>query len=213
MPNLRQTAYKVWISDLLNGKYVRQEGEWDPNYIQVHDLKVSRANIVAGVIEKYVSDNADYGFLSVDDSTGVIRVKVWKEDVKLIENIQVGDLVLIIGRPREMNSEIYVMAEIIKMIENKEWANVRKEELKKRFGVAVRAETVGDKAVEEEQIEHATTSDRQKVLSIIEKSDDISFDEIVDVTKINQDEVSKIVKELLQEGEIYQPRAGIFKIV
>ena len=210
----RQTAYKVWIADLLNGKYVRQVGEWDPNYVEVRDLKVSRVNLLASVIGSYKSDNSDYGYIELDDSTGVMKVKAWKEDVCLIENIKIGDMVLVVGRVREMNSEIYILAEIVKPIENKEWANVRKAELKKKFGETTRVEIISEKQPEaEEIIEDSTVSGRQKVLSIIEKHEEIGFDALVFESDLNKDEVDNAIKELLKEGEIYQPRAGILKIV
>lgn len=210
----RQTAYKVRISDLLNGKYVKQSGEWDPNYIEVKDLKVSRVNLIASVIGNYKSDNGDYGFLELDDGSGVIRVKAWKEDVRLIEDINIGDMVLIIGRVREINSDAYVLAEIVKKIDNKEWATVRKKELQKMFGDVARVEKLIVKnPVEEEIIEDVSVSGRQKVLSIIEKNDEINMDDLISKSGLNSEEINNIVKELLKEGEIYQPRVGILKVV
>lgn len=211
----RQTAYKVWIADLISGEYVRQAGEWEPNYVKVKNLQVSRVNLVASVIDKYVSDNGEYAYVEVDDSTGVIRVKAWKEDVKLLEDINVGNMILVIGRTREVNSEICVLAEIVKKIENMEWADVRKKELKKIYGDVSRVEVlVADKKQSvEEEIVDSTITDRQKVLSIIEKKDEIEFDALIEQSKLNKEELDKIIKELLKEGEIYQPRAGILKIV
>lgn len=210
----RQTAYKVWVSDLLSGKYVRQAGEWEPNYIEVGELKVSRVNLIASVIGNYKSDSGDYGFLELDDGSGVIRVKAWKEDVKLLDGIGIGDMVLVIGRVREINSDIYILGEIVRKIEKKEWANVRKTELKSRFGKSVRVDkTIVKEPVKEEVVEDASVSDRQKVLSIIEKNDEINVDGLISKSGLSSEEVDKIIKELLKEGEIYQPRAGVLKVV
>ena len=49
---LRQVAYKVYISDILNNAYVVQQGEWEPNYVDIAGKKVSRVNIIANVVDK-----------------------------------------------------------------------------------------------------------------------------------------------------------------
>ena len=35
----RQVAYKVKINDILKGEYIKEEGEWSPNYIVIEDKK------------------------------------------------------------------------------------------------------------------------------------------------------------------------------
>ena len=36
----RQTAYKVWMSNLLNSEFVKEEGEWQPNYVLLNEHRV-----------------------------------------------------------------------------------------------------------------------------------------------------------------------------
>ena len=48
----RQVAYKTAISDILKADYVKEEGEWVPNYVKIGDKKVSRVNILAVVVGK-----------------------------------------------------------------------------------------------------------------------------------------------------------------
>src|SRR3989338_11716391 len=99
----RQTAYKVWLASLLNGKYVRREGEWEPNYVEVKDLQVSRVNVIGTVVEKFISNDNSYASITLDDGSATIRLKTFKEDNKLLESLSPGTLVLTIARVKEYN--------------------------------------------------------------------------------------------------------------
>ena len=48
----RSTAYRVRISSLINGEFLRQEG-FNPSYIIIDENQVSRVNIIATVVSKY----------------------------------------------------------------------------------------------------------------------------------------------------------------
>ena len=74
---LRQTAYKVWISDLINKQVQKEEGEWSPSYIIVDNKRVSRVNIIANVVMKYKAEDGGYSTLTIDDSSSDIQIKAW----------------------------------------------------------------------------------------------------------------------------------------
>lgn len=229
----RQTAYKCWISSLTNGKYIKQEGKWDPNYIQTEKEKISRVNILANVVMKYKSEDGNYVSIVLDDGSDTIRVKTWKEDTHLLINIEVGDIILIIGRPREYQNEIYIIPEIIKKIEDPNWELVRKLELIKKYGkpnaqrhlieeppqkeeqnkeeinVPVTEEVIEEEIIEEQP----TETSRQKILNIIEKAEEIDTQTLIKETSLPEAEVESLIQELLKEGEIYESRPGILKII
>ena len=131
---IRQIAYKVWVSDIVNNEFIRQSGEWEPNYVLIRDLKVSRVNIIANVITKYKSEDGDYIFLTIDDGSDNIQVKSWKDDTKILDGINVGDTILLIGRIRESSNQRYLSPEVIKKLEKVEWVILRKKELTKMYG-------------------------------------------------------------------------------
>jgi len=126
---VRQTAYKVWIKDILSGKYVVQEG-WDPNYIENNDKKISRANILAIVTEKYMNEDKTYSTLNLDDGSSSIQLRTFQDEMFFIDPIQVGDAVLVIGKPREQNNERFITTEIVKKVDPA-WLKIRKLELPK----------------------------------------------------------------------------------
>lgn len=199
----RQTAYKIRIKDLFSGTYVIEEGEWAPNYILFKDKKISRVNVIANIIDKYENEDKSYGAIDLDDGTAVIKGKVWKEDVQLLENINIGDPVLVIGKVKEFNNERYLMPEIIKVLDNTAWAELRKIELEKIYG----------KEPQEVEIKEPTISSRQKVLSFIEKSEEVNEEELLNKIELDKEEVLKVINELIKEGEIYRPTPGCLRIV
>ena len=237
--NLRQTAYKVWIKDLVSSEYVKEEGEWKPNYLKIRDKNVSRVNIIANIITTFKNPDNTYASLTLDDGSETIRVKAFRDDISLLENIKPGETILIIGRPREYQNEIYIIPEIIKTVTNPDWVKIRKLELMKLYGSPIKEERIEQAPkqisqitiskepeefpeiksfVEEEIIEDSpivSETSRQKILNAIEKSNEsgISHEELLFKSDIPKEEAETAIQELLKEGEIYFPRAGFIKIV
>lgn len=211
----RQTAYKVWVSDLNKGKFVVQHGEWEPNYVEVGDLKVSRVNVIVTVINEF--KNEGYRSVDIDDGSGVIRAKVWKDDVALLENIGIGDSILMIAKVRQFNDQTYLTPEIIKKLDNLDWIKVRKLELEKNFGGREKEERKleEDKPVETKVVEEKVLSEntRQKILNIVEVEDEISKEALIEKSGLPAEEVEQVIQDLLKEGEVYTPRAGVLKVV
>ena len=121
----RQTAFKVLISDLINGNYVQQEG-WQPNYVQVGDKQISRINLMTAVIDKQASESLIT--ITLDDGSGNITAKCFNEDTKKLQDINIGDFVLIIGKLRKYNEQLFIAVEIAKKVDPV-WGKVRKIEL------------------------------------------------------------------------------------
>lgn len=94
-----------------------KESELDSNHILFNSKKISRIYIIATVIQKFENDDNSYAAITIDDGSSDIRLKSWKDDTKLINNFMVGDLVLVIGRVRKYEDEIYISPEIVKKID------------------------------------------------------------------------------------------------
>ncbi len=222
---IRQTAYKVWISDLINGEFIKPEGEWTPSYIQVRDNKVSRANVIANVIMNYKNDDSTYVSLTLDDGSDNISLKAWNEDTKILEDIQIGDTILVIARTREYNGAIYLVPEIVRKLNKPEWVQLRKLELTKIYGknnetsVQETKEENSIPKIEEEEIivtEKGGGADRQKILDIITKIDSgegVETTEIVSKIEIGEELTNKLIQDLLKEGEIFEIKAGRLKLI
>ncbi len=196
----RQIAYKVRIKDIINGEYVKEEG-WQPNYIKTSFGKISRVNILATVVAK--NDN---GSFIIDDGSNKINARTF--DNKKLNGFDVGDIVSIIGRPREWNSQRYIMYEIVKKINDKRWIKVRTLEL----------DRLDKSEVEEERIieadEKITENPYEKILNLIKDTDlgdGASYEEVLVRSGIK--EAEEILKSLLEQGEVFEIRPGKLKIL
>ena len=151
----RQTAFKARISDISSGKYVKEEG-WQPNYVITQSgRKVSRVNL-AGVVISPPTDETGFMSAQVDDGSGSISIRVF-DNPKLLQGISIGDLLFVIGRPRQYGSETYVLAEIARKIQDKRWMELRKLELEKEVGKETGGEAANIENLKEEPKKPAET--------------------------------------------------------
>ena len=131
----RATAYKLWIKDIVSSRFITPETAEESPYLEVKTLKVSRVNIIATTVLIYKSEDGNYSNLTLDDGSGeAIRIKAWREDTKLLEKVKVGDLVNVIGRVRMFNNEVYILPEIVKLLDDASWGKLRRLELIKLHG-------------------------------------------------------------------------------
>ncbi len=234
----RQVAMKVRLNDLTDGRYVRVEGQWEPNFIQTGDgRKFSRVNIIAVVASEPVPD-MNYNSFIIDDGTARVPVRIFGEsDV----SVKLGDVVIVIGRPREFNKEIYIVPEIIKEIKNKKWIEYRKLELS-NLPQSIRKEEPGTvqkqkegsntheriedpdgavvqelEDVDSEEREPEPTKGKNPVdrildkISELDKGDGADTDDVISALDIPDAE--RIIENLLKEGEIFEISSGRIKVL
>jgi RPA family protein len=117
------------IKSLYTGQYIVQEG-FNPNYIEINGERISRVRVLGTVIDKFLSEDGNYGTITLDDGTDTIRAKAF-QDLRIIEPIEKGFVVELIGKIREYNAERYLQPEIIVKVEDPNFEVLRKLELKK----------------------------------------------------------------------------------
>lgn len=214
MPDIkRQTAYKCTIHQINKGKYVVQQG-WEPNYVELNGLQVSRVNILAVVLSKEGNS-----FL-LDDGTGKIQTRLFTEN-KTAENINPGHIVLIIGKPREYNNERYIVPEILRIIENKKWIEHRKKEL--AIEIDILPSSTQEINAQEENVDNEIEKPVEQprgpnysktiieCIRKLDKGDGASTDEVIKESKLK--EAEDYIETLLNEGEIFELRPGKLKIL
>ena len=199
----RQVAYKVPISMLLNNPYVEQSG-WNPDFIQVNEKQVSRVNLIATVIDKQVTESL--ATITLDDSTGSIKARAFNQDIRKVHDINIGDPVLIIGKPRKFNESLFLNMEIIKKLDPL-WTKVRQFELNKEFDLSQKTPTT-------ETISISNGSD--KIISLIKDKDlgdGADINEIIASSELGEYNAKEIISELIKLGEIYEPKPNKVKIL
>lgn len=214
---VRQTAIVASIKEINTGKYIKQEG-WEPNYIlSVKNEKLSRVNVIGIVVT--IPENSQSVF--VDDGTSKIEIRTFEEN-NVFKDLTIGDIVVVIGRPREYNNEIYINAETIKKISNKGWLEYRKKEISLKNIIMPNVNPV----VESKPIETTPVNNTEKTVA----QDDENIDEIdalllkikdldsgsgcdvQELIEINPDYES-LVEQLLLKGEIFELGPGKIKVL
>src|SRR3989344_1073803 len=134
MIQARQTATKLWISDMCTAKFVKSQEEFAPSVIVINNRNIGRINIIGTIVEIYEKEDGSFSSIIVDDGSGQIAVRAFKEDVKILEGVSVGKTVNVIGKPREYDGEVYMLPEIVSELPNHNWEILRKLELLCEYG-------------------------------------------------------------------------------
>jgi len=237
-------AIKTRIVDIVSGKYFSSEKEKMKAAFVITPFgqKISRLNLIATVIDKFVAEDGNYCSLTLDDGTSLIKAKSFKDDVKILKDFELGDMMLVIGKIREYNGEIYVNAEATRKILDANFEILRKfeilQELRKRKQMADEIKSLANQTSEEELKEYAKkkyamddevvqfireSSATEKVedykpslLEVISKLDEgsgVEINKIFEVANLPESVVENALNELLANGTLYEPTVGILKII
>jgi len=198
----RQTACKIRIKDILDSRYIKASG-MEPNYLEINSKNISRVNILGFVVEK--SDTDNYKALTIDDGSGRISARAFDGNMPL-DNIHIGDVIIVIGRPREFSSEKYVIIEAIKKT-SPAWAMVRSLELQKNGNDSKKSKVIQDN---EEKVD---LSPKNKIILTIKELDYGDGVLIESILSKNADGAEKIIDTLLKEGSIFEVKPGKLKVL
>jgi len=217
----RQVAKKARISEILEGTYVRGEG-WEPSYVLTKEgVRISRLNLIATIVS--TTPGTPNPSIMVDDGTGTMGLRPF-EDMPSLKMLEIGDIVNIIGKPKEYGAERYVVPEIVRAVKNEGWVKVRQKELELSAGqtqiTMPLTSTPAQKAaipIEEIGIEEVVPQQEnsfQKIYRLIRKFDSgegAPIEEVIKAAGLHNAE--EIVGELLKEGEIFEIKSGRLKIL
>ncbi len=192
----RATAYKLRIGDIFNSQKIFDGERF--NFLDFNGKKVFRINIIANVIEKYVSSEKAYISLTIDDASGQIRIKIFGDDVSKFSEISQGDSVLIIGLIRNYNDELYINPEIIKK-QDPRYLLVRKLEFEKMQLSIIDVKdrlALADKIINLVKTLEPEGISQEKLILDFEESPDLIKQEII---------------KSLEQGILYEPRPGMLR--
>ena len=140
--------------------------------------------------------------------------------------MEVGEVVLVLGRVREYQKEKYILPEIIKKT-NSLWLKVRAEELQiktlplesplpERKSPAAEIKTEKDEIViEEEEIEGNSSSfPFQKIIQLItdlDKGEGVFIEELLEKSPLEKTE--ELLEKMLENGNIFQNLPGRVRVL
>ncbi|MCK5233279.1 MAG: OB-fold nucleic acid binding domain-containing protein [Candidatus Aenigmarchaeota archaeon] len=204
--------------------------------------RLSRVHLFGIVREVFASEDNKYAFITIDDTTGIIRCKAFG-NTEVVTDIKAGHMVDVIGRIREYNDEVYIMPEIVRVqsdpnIETLRWVEILNVLKEKGIDTKAAAPSVSPVKVKETAVtekhdasseqpaptekvqkkdEPSDSSDaRAKILEIIRtenKGDGADYPSIVSLSGFESGAVDTVLSELLSEGTCYEPRPGKIKVL
>lgn len=206
----RQVARKLWISDLLAGTYIKEEG-FKPNHVILKDNSVAARVNLLGVVVSAVSEGLPT--IVIDDGSGRISVRAFEPSSRM-SAVQVGDVMLVIGRPRQFGAEMYVLPEIVKKVPDLGWIEVRKAELSGSpiAGVDAPAHQPAESVTEEALDDSFGLG--EAVLGAIRSLDagqGADIDAVIG--QVGAGNAEKAIRFLLQSGNIFEVSPGRLKVL
>ena len=205
---VRWTAYKIHPEEFLNN-------EVNDKALIIDGKRIHRVRLLGNVKNVAVSTIVSF------ELDGVIV----KDFEKKAEDIEQGDFVDVIGRIGEYEGSKYIALEVYKKRnEDKEkWKELRTLEIEKTRKYLEDEESSNYEAkdesssITEEVLEDIYGDEEidQKdiVLNIINENDEISYEELLEKTGMDEKDLDKIVEELIEDGEIYEPKTGTYRIL
>lgn len=240
----RIPAIKTRIVDIVNGKFFSADKEKMKAAFVISSFaqKISRVNMIATVIDKFIAEDGNYCSLTLDDGTSLIKTKSFKDEVKILKDFELGDLMLVIGKLREYNGEIYVGAEATRKILDANFEILRRfeilHELKKRKIIVEELKNLVNQTSEEELREYAKKRygiDEEilqfikehetvekiedykpallEVISRLDEGNGVEINKIFEVANLPESVVENTLNELLATGNLYEPTVGVLKII
>ncbi|MFX0196511.1 MAG: OB-fold nucleic acid binding domain-containing protein [Candidatus Hodarchaeota archaeon] len=130
----RDTAIKVPIIELVVGAEIDDPSGGRGFRTNLGILR--RVRVLGTVINTYSSEKEGkkpYTSLTLDDGTGMIRVKGWSADAKRLGQFKEGAVLDVIGRVRSSNDETFITSELEILITDPTWELIRRLELVKQY--------------------------------------------------------------------------------
>ena len=231
----RLTAYKLHISDLYAGSYVRKQ---TGAFLDTSIGPVTRVRLLCTIVQRYDNVEKKYSSFTLDDATDTIRLKAWREDIEALADYEVGDIVDVIGKIRQQeDGELFVIPENVIKVEDVNIELLRQLEileLHNLMGSKTITKTQPEKEPEEKEPEEkepkktkrtekietqlpqeSEVNTRKEVMNLIRTLDTgkgAPYKEIIEnSSEDDEDAVETIILDLLNEGVIYEPEPGRYK--
>jgi len=157
-------AFNLPLKELESAVFFKAKEEYSPHYaITEKGQRVSRIGVWGVVTRTFESENG-FASISLDDFTGTIDVNAFKDDMELFSKIKKGDSVKVIGKVRENNNGLYVLAEGVKRLSFKEELLQRARNIEAYKKIPVKAKEKKEKVNETEFLQASELSIDRKVI-------------------------------------------------
>lgn len=193
----RAASHRLRLDEIHKGQFVSAEEDFELNYLITEDArKVYRAKVVATVVtDPYISDDTAYGRVQLDDGFDTITGYVFRETTSLLEHIELGDIVQVIGKIREWQGQKQLTLEAVARIDPNFMLLHRLEILKDKReheGILEKARTIYHE--ESEQVRQAKERAKQEGVppDVVEALDELKYlEEREEEPEVSKSEIMK----------------------
>ncbi len=212
----RQVAEKVTLNEIQEGSL--NSDEQGMTWLEIRGKKISRVN-VAGVILQKENVGSTTNLL-IDDGTATAMLRFF-EKTPLLDEISVGETMLVVGKVRSFHQEKYISPELGKKIAPL-WLKIRTAErkflltTKTEDNVATPYKNTPSKEMRQDISEREVEEKlpRQKILELIQEKDQGSgalIQEVIEQSPLKDTE--EILERMLERGEVFQISPGRVKVL
>src|SRR3989344_559254 len=217
----RQPAIKITIKELESSEYFEEQNQNPNHLITLEGKKVYRINLLATIVHKEFRGSMSN--LLIDDGTGKITLRFFEENKSAL-NLEVGDVVLVVGKARRYNQEKYVFPEIVKKV-NSLWLKLRSQELQIKTKME-QEKVILDKPGPEKKIENKDENNVEeieendpllpyqkisKLISELDRGEGVLIEEILEKSPLEKTE--ELLEKMLENGDIFQNMPGKVRVL
>ncbi|MFX1286165.1 MAG: hypothetical protein ACFFB5_21155 [Promethearchaeota archaeon] len=175
---------------------------------------IFRIWIMGIVTERYTGENYYLG-LKVEDGSGAIIVKTW--DGRL-DQFQKWDKIEVLGQvqmsERDEEIDVFISPDIFQSISDDNWFLVHRlkiaQQLQSDTSIEVKSATVGGIELGVASIEDLKIKLHEAVKKF-DKGGGVTYNQLVRIfSDIDEVQLDEAITELLESGEFFEPKAGIF---
>ena len=227
----REPARSVFAAELRRGRFFPSNPlEKKPAYVlSPLGEKFSRVLLVGVVVEKFSSEN--FVSLTLEDGSESIRAKFFEQP---LQEVEVGDLVLCVGKVKEFNAEVYVRVEIVRRISVGEelfFKSLALQRIFERVKIMQELRKLSEKLDASSLIQYAREKYgldeevasslyfreedwSEQILELIrslDKGKGVEVEQLFSLAALPEEEVERAITKLLDSGKILEPEPGRFR--
>ncbi len=222
----RQSAYIMSIQDVL--LFTTESKQ---------DAVLPRVNVMGIIVSIDIDEHL--ASLVIDDGNASILVRLFEKNEQLHE-LKIGNVAKIIGFPRRLNEEVYLVPEIIKKLDKHTWLEYRHLELKilKPLYFSFQEKYPQEYIPQEDKI-------KEEEITIQKNNTDEPSEEIIDdvqpqkqeslldtvieainsfdsgkgaaiediISKVKHADCERMIQKLIEQGEIFEVKPGRVKVL
>jgi RPA family protein len=220
----RMTAIRASVSDVVHGTFLEDDGA---RVISPFGVEIRRV-VLVGYIVHQQSGQSNFASITIDDGTETIKAKTWGTEVGSLDAVSNSMLILLVGKVREYEGEVYIVPEIVTEIQDPNFMILHMLERNKTMltqgGLSIPAS-----AMQESTLEGTLSPDSSKkkdspksalaksIFQYINENNDpqgVSIQDIVDNLKGNysKEQIQMEVIELMASEQIQEIKIGRYQI-